>query len=179
MKKFTFSTFIIFLGLYGTSTFSAPAMRLEEDWLLLAGATKTSRYFSTELEISFIGEKEGIDSYLSFFLQNVDFDSNDDAKIVNDKKVSAGLLGVKGGIMYPLVEEFGLAPHIGFGWSRANLDEDPWFGERETSLGRTQYFLLEAGAFFYYDEFVAKVNYKVTTLNYLKDNFSISFGFNY
>jgi hypothetical protein len=154
-------------------------VKLKRQWLAQFGAASDTDFFSSELEVSFIGKKERIDSYLTFFVQNIDFDSNADAGITNGQEVSAALLGAKGGVMLPLLSKFGFAPHVGAGWGRSNLDVDPWFGDRESSLGRKQFFLLEAGTFIHYKKVVTKLNYKLTTLNYFSNSFTISFGLNF
>lgn len=175
MKVFLFAIFVLFQGVCAANG----SKKLERQWLAQFGVDSQSDYFSSEIEMSFIGKKKRIDSYLTFFIQNIDFDKNSNANVMNNSEVNAALLGAKGGIMFPLISKFGFAPHIGAGWGRSNLDVDPWFGERESSLGRKQFFLIETGAFIHFKKFVTKLNYKVTTLNYLSNSFTISLGVNF
>jgi len=170
---------LFYLLLLSFTVLGSAPLRIPHQWVSHLGSAVSDKYFSTEYELSFIGKKEKIDSYLSFFIQNVDFKNNSAAKVDYISEVDAAVLGAKGGVMLPLLSEFGLAPHIGVGWGRSNLAVDPWLGDRENSLGRKQLFLIETGAYIFYDRVVFKLNYKLTSLNYLSNSFSLALGLSY
>lgn len=162
-KIITFS--LLFLSLSS----SAKSMKLSKELFTLLGVSHSSDFLVVETELGFINKKKSIDAYISFFLHNSD---------LKDSHSDAAALGAKGGVMFPLLKNYGFAPHIGAGWGRSNKDTDPWFGDRDDAE-RKQFFLLETGSFFYYKDIIAKVNYRLTTLNYISSNLSFLVGINF
>lgn len=167
---------LIILFIFGTPVIAADPNEFvfpKGNLLMLAPPVINKDYFS--LEFGFITEKKVKGSTYNAYVTAALFQDS----LNQEGKLKAGGLGFKGGVMIPTQPWVPLLFTMSFGFAKTVLHKNPFLGRDDTSSGKKDMVLLEAGALYRFNKYFLRLSYQVSNVKYFKRHAILNFGVSY